>query len=605
MRRMLRLVTLAMVAASVALLGGVATAAGAVEPRGRVAQFNADDLDNFDFESLDVDYTLGRAEDGTSTLKVVETFVAVFPDFDQNHGMRRAIPDTYNGQPLFPSLQSITDENGEPRPQETDTDDGYFSMTSADDDFVRGRETYVFTYTLRNVTWTFGDTNADEFYWDVNGDEWAQAFGQVSARVHVPDELASELTGEMSCYVGERGSTDACDITQGAAGDETVVEAASSGLQPRQTMTIAIGFEAETFTPFDSSYLASPWGWMQGVAGLGTVGAILTALFVRKKRLSDEPGRPTIIAEYTAPPGMDALESAILFGRPDKAIPAEVLEQAVAGSIRILEGPKKAFGGPDLQAELIDPSRADGDGRVLLKGLFPSLAPGSVFTFGTYNKKFSSAAQSIMSEASAKLLSRGLQRPVSSGSRVLPILLAMGALALTVLFGLLAIGAGVAPLVVIITIMLAFVGVFVAVGLVVRKPLTAVGAEVRDHLKGLKLFIEWAEADRIRMLQSPSGAERVQIDPNDPRQMLKLYETLLPFAVVFGHEKEWAQRLIDLGGGESPSWYSGSAAFNAGAFSASIGSLSASASSSSSSSGGSSGGGSAGGGGGGGGGGGV
>ena len=90
--------------------------------------------------------------------------------------------------------------------------------------------------------------------------------------------------------------------------------------------------------------------------------------------------------------------------------------------------------------------------------------------------------------------------------------------------------------------------------MLVRKPLTAAGAEVRDHLKGLKVFIEWAEADRIRMLQSPQGAERVQIDSRDVRQMLWLYELLLPYAVVFGQEKQWAKELAVLyGAGNSPS----------------------------------------------------
>ena len=135
-----------------------------------------------------------------------------------------------------------------------------------------------------------------------------------------------------------------------------------------------------------------------------------------------------------------------------------------------------------------------------------------------------------------------------------------------------------------------------------RKPLTAEGAEVRDHLAGLKVFIEWVEADRIRMLQSPAGAERVRIDPHQPGEMLKLYEVLLPYAVVFGQEKQWAEQLAGLyGSGNSPGWYSGSTAFSAASFSSGISSLSASSSSSSSTSGGSSGGGSAGGGGGGGG----
>jgi uncharacterized membrane protein YgcG len=152
----------------------------------------------------------------------------------------------------------------------------------------------------------------------------------------------------------------------------------------------------------------------------------------------------------------------------------------------------------------------------------------------------------------------------------------------------------------------AIVMVIVVISLVARKPLTARGAEVRDHLAGLKVFIEWAEADRIRMLQSPVGAERVAVDVADPRQMLDLYEKLLPYAVVFGQEKDWAQQLAVLyGAGNSPGWYIGTGSFDASSFSSGISTLSTTSSSSSSTSGGSGGGGSAGGGGGGGGGGGV
>ena len=98
-------------------------------------------------------------------------------------------------------------------------------------------------------------------------------------------------------------------------------------------------------------------------------------MITRARTLRDEPGRPTIIAEYTPPRGIDALESAVLLGRTTKAIPAEVLEQAVVGSIRIVEGERRWFGGTRLKAQLIDPSRADGDGRMLLDGLFPGLRP--------------------------------------------------------------------------------------------------------------------------------------------------------------------------------------------------------------------------------------
>ena len=47
-------------------------------------------LDDFTFARLDVEYTLGRTDEGKSTLEVVERFVAVFPEYNQNRGMRRA-----------------------------------------------------------------------------------------------------------------------------------------------------------------------------------------------------------------------------------------------------------------------------------------------------------------------------------------------------------------------------------------------------------------------------------------------------------------------------------------------------------------------------------
>jgi len=276
------------------------------------------------------------------------------------------------------------------------------------------------------------------------------------------------------------------------------------------------------------------------------------------------------------------------------------------GSIRIVEGERKRFSGrAPLTAELVDPSRADGDGRMLLEGLFPDGAVGDTFEFGSSDTHFSSTAQRILTAARKELSRRGMWRQVSP-SRYFVVLGAIAAALLAFPFGFVALGRGVDPVMPILLMIASGIGVLVAIGLVSRQPLTSAGAEARDHLLGLKQFIEWAEADRIRMLQSPRGAERVAVDTDDPRQMLKLYETLLPYAVVFGQEKEWAQQLAVLyGEGNSPGWYSGVSGFHAASFSTGISTLSASTSSSSSTSGGSSGGGSAGGGGGGGGGGGV
>lgn len=575
---------------------GVGFAVGGGMPRAHA------DVNDFTFESLDVEYQLGRTDSGTSTLTVVETFVAVFPEIDQNRGMQRRIPEGYLDAPLRPRLVSITDEDGRPRAAEAESEDGYYIMTSRADDYVHGRQTYVFTYTLENVARFFDDTGVDEFYWNVNGTEWQQPFGRVTARVTMSDDIADGLTGAQACYVGYEGSTQTCAI----ASEGSVVEASAAPVQPYQTMTIAIGFERGTFTPFDSSYFASPWGWLQLLAALGMAGAFVWAGVMRARHLRDAPGRPVIIAEYTPPRAVDALESAVLLGLTTKAIPAEVLEQAVRGSIRIVEGGRKLFGGVKLKAVLVDPSKADGDGRMLLDGLFPAGAPGEEFEFGSTDTRLSAAAQGILKAANEELVTRGLRRKVPARVRAWPLLAAIACAVLIFLTGFAALDAMVHPLVPIVLIILSVLCTIWIGGLVARKPLTAAGAETRDHLRGLKEFIEWAEADRIRMLQSPQGAERVQIDTTDPRVMLRLYEELLPYAVVFGQEKEWARELVVLyGAGNSPSWYYGTGGFDASSFSSGISSLSASTASSSSTSGGSSGGGSAGGGGGGGGGGGV
>ncbi len=566
----------------------------------------AADVDDFHFASMHADYTLGLDADGHSTLTVIETFVAVFPDIDQNRGMRRTIPDAYNGQPLDPQLVSITDETGAARPAEVEDDDGTYSVTSRAPDFLHGEQTFVFTYTLENVTWRFDDTG-DEFYWDVNGNDWRQRFDEVSVTLHLDPAVANAATGAQACYVGAFGATATCDIAAASEGEGAVVTAFAGPVDPYETVTIAVGFRDGTFELFDTGYLASVWGWLQLLAALGVLGGLVLAIVQRRRHLQDAPGRPVIIAEYAPPGPVDALESAVLLGQRARGIPAEVLEQAIVGSIRIVEGGRKFFGGVRLKAQLLDRSRADGDGRMLLDGLFGRTGvPGAEYEFGSSDRRFSTAAQRILKAADREITARGLRRTVPWGARALPIAVTVGAAAFAVLFGVLALAGYVASPAPILVLLGAALGVVLVVLLVSRRPLSAAGAEVRDHLRGLEMFIRWAEADRIRMLQSPAGAERRAIDTADRTQMLHLYEALLPYAVVFRQEKQWARELTVLyGAGATPYWYYGTHGFDASSFSAGIGTLSTAAAASSSTSGGSSGGGSAGGGGGGGGGGGV
>jgi len=117
------------------------------------------------------------------------------------------------------------------------------------------------------------------------------------------------------------------------------------------------------------------------------------------------------------------------------------------------------------------------------------------------------------------------------------------------------------------------------------------------------MYIGAAETERLKMLQSPEGAEKVGEIGSDKGQLVKLYERVLPYAVLFGQEDQWNKQLGQYyeTTNTTPTWYVGNnAVFSAVAFNSIVTSFSSSASSSA---GGSSGGGSSGGGGGGGGGG--
>jgi len=65
---------------------------------------------------------------------------------------------------------------------------------------------------------------------------------------------------------------------------------------------------------------------------------------------------------------------------------------------------------------------------------------------------------------------------------------------------------------------------------------------VIDHLWGIRDYIALAEKDRLAFLQSPTGALLRQDIALDA-QVLLLNEKLLPYAVLFGLEKEWVREL--------------------------------------------------------------
>lgn len=575
------------VLASTALLG-IATPAMPVTAA--VAAIAAPaDTNDFVFDSFHADYTLGVDAEGRSTLTTVETIVAVFPDFDQNRGLLRALVANYDGHPTDIDVISVTDENGVDREwHEADDDEGtgdsdFLELAIVGSEFLRGGQTYIVTYEQHNVTRFAADAGVDEFTWDVNGLGWDQPFGSVSATVTIPAQLAGDFAGGESCYTGGEGSTETCDIVTEQQDDGSLLVAASDAdLGPRENVTIAVAFEAGTFVPRDDSFLATALGWLHLV--VAAISAVLLGCIVRLRRTTfrDADGRPAIIAEYSPPAGITLIDAALIIGTVDRASAAQLIDLAVRRNIRILEEESSSLlsSKSGYTIEFVSGEGLVERERTFLRIFFGELEPGNRYTIAKGDAKRGKAVYRLVETAKKSALRDGVRRAIPSGVTVLPVLLAVltvvAAFILAILMLIDARG-GIVPFVIAVAVGGVAVVVFIVVS---RVPLAAGGAELRDHLEGLRVYIELAEADRLRFLQSPEGALRTRVGTTDRAEMLALNEKLLPYSVLFSLEKRWAEEIGRFYDGTPPPWYSGSGAFNAVIFATGISSLSSSTSSS-------------------------
>lgn len=579
-RRMRAAIALVAALLSVALIAVPAAVASARPLYGAAAARSG--VDDFSFASWHSDFRLGRTPDGHSRLTTRETIVAEFPQVDQNHGIRRAIPTHYNGQPTSLALTAVTDGKGNPLHYETaddSEDDGDFLVvTIAADAFMHGRHTYVITYTQQNVTLFPEHGDDEEFFWQVNGTGWAQSFGSVSATLHVDPELVPRLTGRLACIEGGADSTDGCgDITSHTdSGGGMVVEASAADLAAHEGLAVVVGFTPGTFVPRDDSFTANP---APGVALAGALVALLAAIIAgigRATRWRNASGRGTIIPEYLPPKGVNLLTAGNISGTDSRSIPAQFLSFAVRGNVRVLQDDEDRY-----FLELRHLDGVDETEYSILAHLFPDLEPGSLRDLSVKSKGLATAMRGQLRLAPRQVLDAGLRVRRASRLRTGVIALAAAGTVIGFVGSLFAFGTEVGGAWPAVTLFVA-IGACVATFMLASatRPLTASGAELRDYLKGLRWYIDLAEADRLRVLQSPEGALRSPYRPADSSvpavadrlQIVKLYERVLPYAVLFGEEKKWVRVLGEYYAetGVEPDWYVGSSGFSAAYFVAGI-----------------------------------
>lgn len=510
------------------------------------------DVNDFTITHFDSDQTLGK-DDPQGTLHIIETIDVVFTD--NNHGILRAIPEKYQSNPLKFQLRGVTSKSGAPTNVSTYSENGNIVLKIGDPNkTVTGPQSYTIDYTLTNVV-TFYD-NHDELYWDVNGDQWDQPVLNVSMRLHLPSG-ATLSSDQPTCFAGVYGSLESnCEIS--ASGSE--ISSRAANLQPGQTLTYVVGFTKGYFQPQTTSERLKDNIKILVGAGIGLVLLPMTALITGFtwwwRRGRDARGRGVIIPQYEPPKDMTPLIAGLVanFSSGNRDITATIIDLARRGYLKIHENRKDRLILKDKVTYSLELMRADHEGLSsyesdLMSTLFSTRQVGETVELGTYNKSMYTFQSGLKKKLDADTKKAGYftQNPFKVPRKI--ILVGAMVTVLSLVAGLVVGQVG-------FIMMGLVVAGFILAGFVALLPArTAQGVAAKEHLEGLKLYMNTAEKDRIEKLESPNAA--YASGAGEPTRTVELFEKLLPFAIVLGVEEGWAKQFQNLYT-SPPNWYDGS-----------------------------------------------
>ncbi len=541
---------------------------------------SAQDTSNFTITSFQGDYYLTKDQANVSHMRVVERIDALFPNYDQNHGIERALPKSYKNQDINLHIESVTNDSNQSIHYTTRDSNGNEVLRIGDaNSYVRGPQTYVISYSIDYPISFYPDHDA--LYWNANGVGWQQPFNKVVARLHIdPSIPSSAILPQLACYTGFTGSHDShCTIEKTTDSNGTViVSETTTPLNPTENLTFVVGFAAGTFAHPPTDWKAILWTLLIIV---GTIAPPLIAIIYMSIKWyrsgRDAKGKGVIIPQYQPLKGVTPLVSDLILNENMRpvAISATVLDLCVGKYLNIYETSVKKMIGSKTEYELAvmkDTSALPADVKKVMSMLFSSHpAVGERINITTLKNKLYKDVPSLTTLVEQTGVTQGYfaQNPSTIRKKYTTIgsvLLGIGFLSAFIhsLFFLAS---------------FALTGFIIMLFSRIMPARTTKGVEAKDYLLGMKDYMKLAEADRIKTLQSPQGAEKLSIDPNDPAQLVKLYEKLLPYALLFGIEKEWIEQFSDLYK-TPPDWYHGSQAFNSALFVSSISSLNSAAMSS-------------------------
>ena len=526
-----------------------------------------------------------------NSARIHEKIEAIFNE--PKHGIYRDIPMVVHNRSDNVTIRTpikdvnVTDENGNRLTVSKSSVGDFLRIKIGDADItMTGQHTYNIDYTVYNVVWDDGESRV--FYWDVIGDGFDTVINTATVDMHFPVPVDTSKppvcqAGHVRFEDGDDSQNYGCEFEPYTANATDLRVYATEPLGAYNGLTVKVtlfpgGIAGAKIVDRSGELLAR----FAGIIGTVVAGASLL-YFMWLKAGRDERGKTTVVPQFEPPEDLSLFEAEMLLHKISsmsiKSITATIVKLAINGVLVIRENETRGLLGKKREYSLIlvNPNKDSvlEDEQVLLSKIFEDV---DLLNYKENDKATVSITSSnpILQQSDMKVL-----KSLASDSLVRKKFYAPGALGMHTGQILLTFAG----------FTFAGIGIFVARGPIsyifgsfvfnhpyiynallgmmyasiptsfwfsvaipfFRKRLRR-GSEMLAKLKGLKMYMEMAEEDRIKMMQS---ADSRYLDIDDEGKV-HLYESLLPYAMLFGIETTWSAQFADIYGADGPSWYASS-----------------------------------------------
>ncbi|MFC1651857.1 DUF2207 domain-containing protein [Patescibacteria group bacterium] len=421
-------------------------------------------------------------------------------------------------------------------------EDSDYVYVQVDFDLTDTSKTWLFEYKVHGGIGYF-DTY-DELYWNAVSSEREVKIKESTVKVTLPtkvpkDEMKQDLF------------TEAKESSFKILNQKTFIWEASD-LPAYSNLTIVSGWPKDyVFEPFTKSKEFRLIVGLISVAIGIIVFVLMLVLWLTKGR--DRGLRKTIVAQYEPPDKLLPAEMGVLIKEKfeSKFITATLINLAVNGHLKIIEKEKKGLFGKNKSytlEKLKASQNLSGYEKKIFEGIFGSKKKVKL---DDLQNKFYREIEEIKKELHNSIEKRSYFVEAPWKVRAAYYLIA---------FFTVAIGIGL--------IFMDFLGhgwlslSFVTSGMIIflfgrKMPArTDVGSKAYEHVLGFKEYLHTAERFRLKAMTPET------------------FEKFLPYAIILGVEKQWANRFEDIYQDRSPDWYvSSSRGFSAYALTTSLGSF--------------------------------